>query len=152
MMGTIRDPLEPLAVEEAGDDFDALCRRPIETVPSVGMQTSSAAAIGRLYGLDLDGQPIVVGLVELPGELLCARTTISLTTQQVGSEVVVLLEGGDVRRPIIVGVLQQRSQTNPTDSPLRGASIHSDDERYTITAEREIVLRCGDSSITLTRA
>jgi uncharacterized protein DUF6484 len=151
-MGAIKDPFEPLVVEQTSDDFDALCRKPIETTPSTAVLTSSAAAIARFHGFDLDDRPVLEGLAELPGELICARTTVSLTTQQVGSEVVVLLERGDVRRPIIIGVLQQRIKPAPVDSPIHGVSIHSDDERYTITAEREIVLRCGDSSITLTRA
>jgi uncharacterized protein (DUF2345 family) len=30
--------------------------------------------------------------------------------------------------------------------------VQADDERVVVTAEREIVLRCGDASITLTRA
>jgi hypothetical protein len=31
-------------------------------------------------------------------------------------------------------------------------AVQADGDRYEISAEREIVLRCGDSSITLTRA
>jgi hypothetical protein len=151
-MGTIKDPFEPLLVTETGNEFDMLCQKPID-IGSVSAAVSpvTGAVIARLHGFDLDDRPIVAGLAELPGELVCARSTVPLTMQQIGREVVVLLERGDARAPIIMGVLQP-TKSAPLTSASGGVSIHVDDERYTITAEREIVLRCGDSSITLTRA
>jgi uncharacterized protein (DUF2345 family) len=67
--------------------------------------------------------------------------------------VVLLFEAGDVRRPMIVGVLQERSVAHDAASlsqPL--VSVQADDDRFVVSAEREIVLRCGEASITLTRA
>jgi uncharacterized protein (DUF2345 family) len=37
-------------------------------------------------------------------------------------------------------------------APSQPVSIRADDERFVVSAEREIVLQCGDASITLTRA
>jgi hypothetical protein len=42
------------------------------------------------------------------------------------------------------------SSTDSDAQPL--ISVDADEDRYVISAEREIVLKCGDSSITLTRA
>jgi hypothetical protein len=109
------------------------------------------AVTARLYGFDADDSPLVTQLSFCPGELVRARTTVRLTSQQTGSEVLVVLANGDVRLPIIVGVLQR--EVTGADAPAsKPMDIQIDDDRYVIAAEREIVLRCGASSITLTRA
>ena len=58
---------------------------------------------------------------------------------------VLLFEDGDPARPIVVGVVR------PTND-VPGVPAEVDGERVLITADREIVLRCGEASITLTRA
>jgi uncharacterized protein involved in type VI secretion and phage assembly len=71
----------------------------------------------------------------------------------VGADVVVLFDHGDPRKPIIVGVVQDfSSPVGDADQTPQKVSIQADDERFVVSAEREIVLRCGDASITLTRA
>jgi hypothetical protein len=151
-MSTVEDPFGPLVVEVLEDDFEALTRR------AAGMRLPPAAAVpgaatARLEGFDLEDQPVLAGVPGLAGELVPARTSVQLLREQIGSTVVVLFEGGDVRRPIVVGVLQGRpspSATGVAPAPLVSARI--DDQRVVLTAEREIVLRCGQASITLTRA
>jgi hypothetical protein len=63
-----------------------------------------------------------------------------------------LYERGDPRRPIIIGVLQERAIARDPGGQQRLVSIDTDNDRMVVSAEREIVLRCGDASITLTRA
>jgi hypothetical protein len=88
-------------------------------------------------------------LVQLPAdvtsEILHARTTVPITANEVGHSALVVFERGDLRRPIIIGLLQ-----TPTAAPA--VALGLDQERLVITAQREIVLHCGASSITLTRA
>lgn len=84
---------------------------------------------------------------------MAARTTVPVVRAQAGSMVVVACEGGNPRRPIILGVLQN----HPAQAPVENRSPHvvsvqADDDRLTLSAEREIVLKCGEASITLTRA
>jgi hypothetical protein len=113
----------------------------------------SGASIARFHGFDLDEQPVVVGVPGLPHELVAGRTTVRLTRPQIGSSVVLLFEGGDARRPIVVGVLQERTAAEVTTESVRPpVSVQADDDRFVVSAEREIVLRCGEASITLTRA
>ena len=54
-------------------------------------------------------------------------------------------------RPIVVGLIQAPV---PVAAPEKEESIDVklDSQRLTFTAEQEIVLRCGEASITLTRA
>jgi len=151
-MGKMEDPFEALPVEQTTDDFSMLSSRPIGSPQPHMAALSGGAATGRLHGFDLEDRPLISGLAQVPGEVVVARTTVPLLRQMIGESIVVLYEQGDPYRPIIVGVLQERArQLKPTEKPQQ-LSIQADDDRYVVTAEREIVLRCGDASITLTRA
>jgi hypothetical protein len=105
-----------------------------------------------LHGFDLDDRPLVVGVPGLSHEIIAARTTVRLSPSQVGGELVLVYENGDARRPIIIGVLQDAHPAAQPVEPQTGVAVHADECRFVVSAEREIVLRCGESSITLTRA
>ena len=151
-MSALNDPFDVLVIEEEADEFARLSRRPAAPVidtPPVG----ASALTARLHGFSLEDRPLVARLPGLPGEIVEARTSVPLRRAEIGSDVVVLCEQGDVRRPIIVGVLQeQRSVTCAESNPPQLVSVQVDDDRLVLSAKREIVLRCGDASITLTRA
>lgn len=150
-MSVLDNPFEVLVIEQGSDEFAALSNKPVTTVPS--LPATSAAATARLHGFDLEDQPLVVGAPGLPDEIVPARSTVALRRSDVGSTVVLLFEGGHVRRPIVVGVLQERGPAaDAGDARQRVVSVQADDDRLVLTAEREIVLSCGPSSITLTRA
>jgi hypothetical protein len=73
---------------------------------------------------------------------------IALRDNQVGCDIVLAFEHGDLAKPIIMGSLWQ-----PENSPAQERAVADiDGERVTLTGQREIVLRCGKASITLTRA
>jgi hypothetical protein len=117
------------------------------------LRSHRRAATARLHGFDLEERPLLVGLPGLPHEIVAGRTTVSLLRQQIGSSVVVLFEQGDIRRPIVVGVLQGTGAPLPAAPvPVPLVSAQVDDQKVVLTAEREIVLKCGEASITLTRA
>jgi hypothetical protein len=151
-MGALDNPFEASVVEDTVSDFELLSRKPV-AFPQHSMATAGAAVTARFHGFDLDDRPQVSGLAQLPGEVVGARTTVPLRRAMVGADVVVLYEQGDPHKPIIVGVLQDfRSPVGDEAQPRQQVSIQADDERFVVSAEREIVLRCGDASITLTRA
>lgn len=148
-MGTLEDPFEPLAMEQTSDELAVLTRRPIAHHEPASLAVGVVTA--RLHGFDVDDRPLIASLPQLPGEVLAARTTVALRRSMVGSELVVALEAGDPRKPIILGVIQEQPDAPSQEAGSRPI-VEADGERYVITAEREIVLRCGDASITLTRA
>jgi hypothetical protein len=144
------DPFRPLTHEREVDDFKSLVRKlaTLDETPAA----LPAAVTARFCGFNLDDGPLVCGLPGLPGEIVLAQTIIPLLREQIGSQVLVLFDRGEVRRPIVIGLLQQArpSSTRSAAAPL--VSVQSDEQRLVLMAEREIELRCGDASITLTRA
>ncbi len=144
------DPFVQHAAPAAGETaFDALASRPVQPmVPAPVL----APAIGRLQGFDLLERPLVGALHAAPGGVFPARTTVALKRAMLGREVLVVFEDGAPDRPVIVGVIEPHAlQENPPPA-LPGVSVRADGERHVIQAEREIVLQCGEASITLTRA
>ena len=157
-MGASESPFKPLPFDDGPQDLQALISRP-RSGASLPLLTGMAPTTARLYGFDLQDAPVLSGFVRCPGELVTARTTVALRQAMIGSTVLVLHEDGDWRRPIVVGVLQDAAsdlaaapETATATATPTALQVRADDERLTLTAEREIVLRCGDASITLTRA
>lgn len=147
-MRTEQDPFVPLHSEaDVGDDFAKLAARQSRHAIH---PLAATAIVARLYGFDVLDRPLLSGLPSSPGEVVPARSTIALRRDMQSADVLVLFENGDAARPIITGVLQDLAPM-PAPAP-QGVTIHVDDTRHVVTAEREIVLRCGDASITLTRA
>jgi hypothetical protein len=151
-MGILEDPFQSLSREETANKSVAQANKPLTLAPASEMK-EYGAVIGTLHGFDLEDRPLLANLKELPGQIVTARTTVCLRREMIGSAALILYEAGEPSLPIIVGTLQQPgSPEEPKHEIGRCVSVKADDERYEITAEREIVLRCGDSSITLTRA
>jgi hypothetical protein len=123
--------------------------------------TIPAAAVGTLTGIDESGRPLVAFPADGAAPRTPARSTVALGANDAGREVVVVFEEGDAARPIIVGLVQP---TRPADAgvagnksadpPAKAAALEAklDGQRVVLEADREIVLRCGQASITLTRA
>jgi hypothetical protein len=153
-MSALEDPFRILLIEEESDEFAALSRRPVASqTPASTPSALPSVVTARLHGFDLEAQPLVTGLPELPGEIVVARTTVPLLSAHSGATVVLSFEGGNLRRPIIMGLLQDPIQPSTGGAPSpQLVSVQADDNRLVLSAEHEIVLRCGNASITLTRA
>lgn len=104
--------------------------------------------IGILDGFDAEGRP----LVDYPGNAaaapLPALTTALYGADAIGRQVALLFADGDGARPVIVGLV--RPPGEPAPGGARLAEV--DGERLVLRAKQEIVLECGQASITLTRA
>jgi hypothetical protein len=103
--------------------------------------------IGALVGFADDGVPLVDFSGNPEDSPLVARTIAVLSHEDVGREAALLFEGGEPAKPVLIGLMAQPQPQRPTT-----VSVDRDGERLELTAQREIVLRCGEASITLTRA
>ncbi len=131
--------------------------------------------IGTLVEINALGEPCV----DFPGNpssaFLKAISTIGMTKQHIGKQVALLFANGNLSSPVIMGVihnplqemlenfnpshsetLPQKETTHDTSASLE-TSLKVDDvlidgKKITFEAHEQIVLKCGESSITLTRA
>jgi len=102
--------------------------------------------IGTLLELDVIGCP----RVDFPGNgrgALTARTLVVLDSSKVGREVALMFEDGDPSKPMVLGILHRPGRPDP-----KPVQVQVDGESVVLTGKREIVLKCGKASITLTRA
>jgi hypothetical protein len=92
-------------------------------------------------------------LVTYPGQpdtaAVRGRSVVALRGPHIGRSVVLMFERGDPRSPIVMGVIQEVAADSLTDDGGHTV-VDVDGERLTVSAKRELVLRCGKASITLT--
>ncbi len=106
--------------------------------------------IGVIVGFTDKGKPLVAFSGNPSKTGIAAGSTTVFEHEDAGCQVALLFEGGDPERPIIIGRIQ-----HPEDivkPRQRQTSTELDGERLEFSAKKEIVLRCGKASITLTKA
>ena len=133
--------------------------------------------IGTITGLDHQGKVLVDFSGNPKNTAITAISTTSINLQNSGRQVALLFENNDLSKPVIVGLIHNPLQDildnfeitnteNPiddnTDSELNTNNDNTmttkvddmliDGERVVFEAKKEIVLKCGESSITLTKA
>jgi hypothetical protein len=107
--------------------------------------------VGTLVAIADAGRSPLVLFSGLHGETAVpARSVVDLHGEHVGKEVVLSFENGDATRPIVMGLLHDES-----NRPLSAAGqveVDTDGQRMIVAAREQLVLRCGEASITLTKA
>ena len=109
--------------------------------------------IGKVVDLDKEtGIP----WVDYPGnptqQFISALTTISLSSANIGREVALLFAEGDITKPVIMGLIRTDLEMTPLSQNSSSVEAQIDNEKIVLSAEKEIVLKCGEATITLTRA
>lgn len=114
----------------------------------------AAAYIGHIAELRSDGTLTVTypGIATpIPARLAAAATRDRIETAILLQQSVVLLfEQGDPQRPIIIGFLSAVVE-EPTRQGAPTIEADVDGKRVRVTGQDEIVLECGQASITLRR-
>jgi hypothetical protein len=136
--------------------------------------TFAAVRIGYLLPESSVGN-LVVGFDGNAAGPASARTTLALDALTIASAaatrrpVVLVFEEGDVARPIVLGIIESgeapspfqqlmtgsaRKATRPVSGPAAGKQpdeARIDGRRVVLEGADEVVLRCGDASLTLRR-
>ena len=120
------------------------------TVTEPAFRRVDGIVVARLVGFDDAGRPLV-RFAEAPGpEPLAARAAPALSAEHVGRDVAILCESGNPTQPIIVGLMHRaKIDAAETADPVGSRREEVD---LDLSAQRQITLRCGKASITLTRA
>lgn len=142
-----------------------MSRSPRRTAPQAQEEPAERIAgvrVGVIAGLDAARGP----LVDFPGNAagpLPAKTIVPLDPKVMEAAVasrqgaVLQFEDGDPRRPVLMGLLQPTTATPLIDAllaaPPEDARLEAkvDGKRVVIEGKDEIVLQCGQASITLRR-
>lgn len=140
-----------IAEEQTGTD---LLRPLVEArstkTPQSAMPTG--VVIGELVGMKNEGRTPLVTYSGQPGSAaLTARSVVDLYGPHIGSKVVLMFEGGDRQKPIVMGVLREAEGWPLAEQPGQ-VEVDADGERLIVSAKEQVVIRCGKASITLTKA
>ena len=125
--------------------------------------------LGVLKDLDDKGNPLVDYDCNPDPFLQISVSTLAVTRRQLGRQVALLFAAGDLRRPVIMGFIHNPledlldtydqtalplEQTGALMAPVEAADEMAtvDGKKVIIEGQDEVVLRCGESSITLTKA
>lgn len=111
--------------------------------PVLGARAETA--LGTVCGFAADGRPLVAFATQGCGEGVPALSCVALDGTCLGRTAVVANTGG-VGGLVILGLVH-----TPV-APVPAAHVRVDGERVVITGDKEIVLTCGEASITLTSA
>jgi hypothetical protein len=108
--------------------------------------------IGQIVGFKDNGATPLVIYAGQPGTAaLAARTVIDLHGEHIGRNVVLMFESGAGDRPIIMGCVRTDIAWPLREHPGQ-VEVEADGERLVLTAKEQLVLRCGQASITLTKS
>jgi len=114
--------------------------------------TSGGAVVGELVGMTDEGRtPLVVYHGQSGSAAIAARSVVDLHGAHIGKQLVIVFDGADPAKPIVLGVLRS-AEAWPLEHKPEHVEIDADGERLIVTAKEELVLRCGKASITLTKA
>lgn len=128
--------------------------------------------LGYINGIRSDGSPMVVYPNMPAEEPIAAISTILVTQQHIGRQVALLFSKGDYQQPVIMGfiysplndlldnfsfmqadALPSTEVTEHVVDPIMHGheALTVDGKRVVLEGKEEIVLKCGEASITLTK-
>jgi hypothetical protein len=128
------------------DSFDPLLVHPGEEAAPAVVPTLWVGELLALAGST--GLPLVSHPGQATPRAVPARSLVALDGRHVGRAVALMFDGGDLARPVIVGLVQGQDAW-PAPRPPGQVELESDGERLVVSARRQLVLRCGEARITL---
>ena len=107
---------------------------------------------GKLLGFTADGAPLVA-CAPHGNEPILARTLVTISENEarsaIGSAVLLAFEDSDPNRPIVIGLIRDRLIGRSDNINAASREVLVDGKRVVIHADQELLLRCGQSSLSL---
>jgi hypothetical protein len=114
-------------------------------------QKIDGVVIGLFLSLNNAGEP----LVAFPGNphesAIPARSITKMDKDDVGNEIALLFEGGNPLKPLIIGKIHH-AENNQSTQEFDQTMAEVDDNHIVLSAKQSVTLKCGEASITLTKA
>jgi len=149
----VKEQIESVATHLEPNGADLLL--PLVVAKPSGAAREEAPAgivIGELLAMADEGRTPLVTFAGTPeGKAIAARSVVDLHGAHIGRRVVLIFEGGDRQKPIVLGILREADGWPLEEKPAQ-VDVDVDGERLVVTAREQLVLRCGLASITLTKA
>ena len=117
-----------------------------EAAPEGAAARLAGIVLGRLVALRAPDWALVTLKGRESDTPIRARRLVGLTTADKGREVALMFEGGDPGKAVIIGCVEQPPGL---DTGASKEPVTIDAETIVLTGGKEIVLRCGEASITL---
>jgi len=128
--------------------------------------------IGVFTGLNEHGKPLVNFAYNIKNHPIVAITSVALNQKQADRQVALMFEEGNIEKPIIMGVIhnqlddilenfeftsqenaeEEKSSSESNEVSKKTEDAYLDGNRVVLEGKEEVVLKCGDASITLTKA
>ncbi len=110
---------------------------------------------GTVAAIDQDGV-IWVHVSKKPHKTIQTRTVVDIDPAAVGAEVLLSFDDESDDRPIILGLIRDRCEKKKEPARInldrdQVEAYYLDKQKVEIEAKQEIVLRCGECSVTLRR-
>lgn len=136
---------------------------PIRRAASAPCQKIHGVVVGTLVGTT-SGGAVLVEFTGAPEAQVIARVAthdpdFTIPAQLVGRKVVLVFEGGEPSRPLILGLVREPVTESPANEAstaicadsigASGQSLTVNGRRLLLEGQQEVVLRCGQGSITL---
>ena len=137
------------AVLDGEELLSALVSGQAATASSDGI---TGVVVGKLVAMTDDTRtPLVLFPGQSGSAAVAGRSVVDLHSAHIGRQVVLMFEGSDPARPIVLGVLREGAVRSLEERP-GAVAVDADGERLLVTAREQLVLRCGKASVTLTKA
>jgi hypothetical protein len=123
------------------------------SAPARFVSKIEGVVIGTVVKVDSDGGARVDFIGNPAGQPVAVRSTVGLDSSSVGREAALSFEGGDPRLPIVLGLIVSSPGIARRPPPLVAVDSASEvaHERMVIELDRDVEVRVGRASVTLTR-